>query len=219
MKPHNMNAEILEAVWTCEEKGICTLDAMSMRVSNGSPVDDALLAELERSGLLTIHQNEVRLTEKGRNEAKPIIRRHRLAERLLTDVLGMSVEETEASACEYEHVLAPGLTEAICTLLGHPRECPHGSPIPEGECCKRREHSVKTAIRSLEDMSVGSVMKISYIRTNDNTMINKLANFGISPGIKLKIRQKSPTFVIEIGHAQIALERNIATTIYGLEDR
>jgi DtxR family Mn-dependent transcriptional regulator len=219
MKIVNINEEALEAIWTCEEKGVCTHESLKMRVNNGHPIDDALLSELDREGLLTIHKNEVRLTEKGRNEAKPIIRRHRLAERLLTDVLGMSVEETEASACEYEHVLAPGLTEAICTLLGHPKECPHGSPIPEGECCKRLEHSVKTAVRSLDAMNVGNEMKISYIRTNDNTMINKLVTFGISPGTKLTIRQKSPTFVIQIGHAQIALERNIASTIYGLEDK
>jgi len=219
MKIVNINAEILEAVWTCEEKGNCTFDAVKMMTINSHPIDDALLSELDRSGLLTIQKNEVRLTEKGRNEAKPIIRRHRLAERLLTDVLGMRVEETEASACEYEHVLAPGLTEAICTLLGHPRECPHGSPIPEGECCKRLESSFTSAVKSLDSMSVGNEMKIAYIRTNDNTMINKLVTFGISPGKKLKIRQKSPTFVIEIGHSQIALERNIAMAIYGLEDR
>ena len=219
MKIVNINSEILEAVWTCEEKGICTIESMKMGVNNGHPVDDALLSELDRLGLLIISKNEIRLTEKGRDEAKPIIRRHRLAERLLTDVLGMTVEETEASACEYEHVLAPGLTEAICTLLGHPKTCPHGSPIPEGDCCKRLEHSVKTAVRSLEDMNVGNEMKISYIRTSDNSMINKLVTFGISPGVKLTIRQKSPTFVIQIGHAQIALERNIAATIYGLEDK
>jgi len=217
MKIVNISEEILEAIWTFEEKGVCTIEGVKMRVNSGDVVTDELLSELEKSGLIKIHGKEISLTEKGKNEARPIIRRHRLAERLLMDVLGMSVEETEESACEFEHLIAPGLTEAICTLLGHPTGCPHGSPIPDSECCKRAEHSIKTAIKSLDVLDVGDEMKISYIRTNDNTIIHKLVSFGISPGKKIKIRQKFPTYVIQIGHAQIALEQEIASGIYGLK--
>lgn len=78
----------------------------------------------------------VELTERGRRRAADIIRRHRLAERLFTDSLAMDSEtEIEQQACKFEHILSPGATDKICTFLGHPRTCPHGAPIPRGECC------------------------------------------------------------------------------------
>lgn len=78
----------------------------------------------------------VELTRRGRQRAADIIRRHRLAERLFTDSLAMDSEtEIEEQACKFEHILSPGATEKICAFLGHPRTCPHGSPIPPGPCC------------------------------------------------------------------------------------
>ena len=180
-------------------------------------IDDALLSELERSGYVTIRSQQISLTEKGIDSARPIIRRHRLAERLLTDILGLPPEETEESACEYEHVLAPGLTEAICTLLGHPRECPHGSPIPEGECCKRADVSIQTAVKSLNSLDVGDTVRISYIRSDDHVIINKLYSLGISSGKTIKLRQKFPTFVVQIDNSQVALEKKVAEHICGLK--
>jgi putative ABC transport system ATP-binding protein len=78
----------------------------------------------------------VELTERGRQRAADIIRRHRLAERLFTDSLALESElEIEQQACKFEHILSPEATEKICTFLGHPRTCPHGAPIPPGQCC------------------------------------------------------------------------------------
>jgi putative ABC transport system ATP-binding protein len=80
----------------------------------------------------------VELTERGRERAGSIIRRHRLAERLFTDSLAMDSEsEIEQQACKFEHILSPEATDKICTFLGHPRTCPHGAPIPPGVCCGR----------------------------------------------------------------------------------
>ena len=217
MKSVNINAEILEAIWTFDEAGACTVENLNMKLNDDYAVDDKLLSELEKTGYVTINNKQVSLTEKGIDDARPIIRRHRLAERLLTDILGMTPEETEESACEYEHVLAPGLTEAICTLLGHPRECPHGSPIPEGECCKRADVSIQTAVKSLDKLNVGDSIRISYIRTDDHVIINKLYSLGISFGKTIKIRQKFPTFVVQIDNSQVALEKNVAENICGLK--
>ena len=73
----------------------------------------------------------VELTPRGRERAGRIIRRHRLAERLFTESLGMQNEsEIEEQACKFEHILSPEATEKICAFLGHPRTCPHGAPIP-----------------------------------------------------------------------------------------
>jgi putative ABC transport system ATP-binding protein len=80
----------------------------------------------------------IELTERGRERASSIIRRHRLAERLFTDSLAMDSEtEIEEQACKFEHILSPEATDKICTFLGHPRTCPHGAPIPPGPCCGR----------------------------------------------------------------------------------
>jgi len=78
----------------------------------------------------------VELTTRGRQRAADIIRRHRLAERLFTDSLAMDSEtEIEQQACKFEHILSAEATDKICAFLGHPRTCPHGSPIPPGPCC------------------------------------------------------------------------------------
>ena len=78
----------------------------------------------------------VELTPRGHKRAADIIRRHRLAERLFTDALAMDSEtEIEQQACKFEHILSSEATDKICTFLGHPRTCPHGSPIPPGPCC------------------------------------------------------------------------------------
>jgi putative ABC transport system ATP-binding protein len=75
-------------------------------------------------------------TEKGRKRAEDVIRRHRLAERLFTQTFHVHDEkEVAEQACRFEHILSPEATDSICTFLGHPRTCPHGSPIPAGDCC------------------------------------------------------------------------------------
>ncbi len=83
-------------------------------------------------------------TPAGEERARNVIRRHRLAERLFMDVLSIrDDEEVEASACKFEHILSSEVTDRICTLLGHPTACPHGSPIPRGDCCAAKAASSK----------------------------------------------------------------------------
>ncbi len=90
----------------------------------------------------------VELTDRGRERAVSIIRRHRLAERLFTDSLAMDSEsEIEQQACKFEHILSPEATDKICTFLGHPRTCPHGAAIPPGPCCP--VHSDMTATKAV----------------------------------------------------------------------
>jgi hypothetical protein len=92
-----------------------------LKVHSSRPADGAFVLEF---------------TERGRRRGADIIRRHRLAERLFTESLGMQDEhEIEQQACKFEHILSPDATTRICTFLGHPRTCPHGAPIPPGDCC------------------------------------------------------------------------------------
>jgi putative ABC transport system ATP-binding protein len=88
----------------------------------------------------------VEFTPRGHKRAADIIRRHRLAERLFTDSLAMDSEtEIEQQACKFEHILSSEATDKICKFLGHPRTCPHGSPIPPGPCCGRQPEAPHTS--------------------------------------------------------------------------
>jgi putative ABC transport system ATP-binding protein len=94
-------------------------------------------AMMARIGLVELRAGEVAFTPRGEERARSVIRRHRLAERLFMDVLALRDEGSiEKNACTFEHILSPEVTDRICTFLGHPRTCPHGSPIPEGDCCR-----------------------------------------------------------------------------------
>src|SRR5438270_4471815 len=92
------------------------------------------------AGGLVEHGNDVvDFTDRGRQRATDVIRRHRLAERLFTQTFKVHNEqEVEEQACKFEHILSPEATDRICTFLGHPETCPHGSPIPKGNCCIQR---------------------------------------------------------------------------------
>ncbi|HMK30344.1 MAG TPA: ATP-binding cassette domain-containing protein [Terriglobales bacterium] len=92
---------------------------------------------LRPSGNLPVDGDRViEFTDRGRKRAEDVIRRHRLAERLFIESLGMqNQEEIAEQACKFEHILSPEATEKICSFLGHPKTCPHGAPIPPGPCC------------------------------------------------------------------------------------
>ncbi len=114
-----------------------------------NPCHDELppAAELPRDGHAVIQ-----FTERGKRHAADVIRRHRLAERLFTDSLAMqNEEEIEEQACRFEHILSPEATEKICSFLGHPKTCPHGAPIPLGDCCRKAREAVKVLEDLLKD--------------------------------------------------------------------
>jgi DtxR family Mn-dependent transcriptional regulator len=206
-------AEVLETVWTLQEQGVVTLDKV---VSNAATkVSDELLDTLGREGLIEMEEaNRVRLLPKGLKMAEQIIRRHRLAERLICDVLGSHVDDIEVAACEYEHILAEGITNSICTLLGHPRYCPHNKPIPEGDCCRQARDELKPLVVSCDQLSVGESARVAYFSTREHSRLLKLSALGISPGASLKLIQKWPAYVVQCEETEIALEPGVAKNIY-----
>jgi len=206
-------AEVLEAVWTLQEQESATIEKVLHNAA--TKVSEALLTMLSGDGLITVDDaGRVRLLPKGRQLAEQIIRRHRLAERLICDVLGSQVEESEAAACEYEHLLAEGITNSICTLLGHPRYCPHNKPIPEGDCCRQARDELKPIVVSCDQLRVGESARVAYFSTREHSRLLKLSALGISPGIMVKLIQKWPAYVIQCEETEIALEPEVATNIY-----
>lgn len=213
---HREAEEILEALWTCSERNEHTLEAVRKR--SHARVDEALLASLEEADLIAYHGQMVMLTREGKKRGASVVRRHRLAERLLTDVLKMPVHEAEANACEFEHSLAPEVTESICTLLGHPRECPHGAPIPEGECCAEARHIVENVVVSLDKLEAGERARVAYMRTRSHPRLHKLLSFGIGPGAALTVHQRFPSYVVSCEHTELALEKDVIEDIFVWRD-
>jgi DtxR family Mn-dependent transcriptional regulator len=206
-------AEVLEAVWTLQEQQQeATLEKVSQYAS--VHVSQGLIDALEKDGLIEINNEQMSLLPKGRQLAEQIIRRHRLAERLICDVLGIKVEESEPEACEYEHVLAAGITNSICTLLGHPRYCPHNKPIPEGDCCKQARDELKPIVAPCNQLRVGESARVAYLSTKEHARLLKLSALGISPGVAIKLIQKWPAFVVQCEETEIALEPEVAQNIY-----
>ncbi|HXF05548.1 MAG TPA: metal-dependent transcriptional regulator [Blastocatellia bacterium] len=206
-------AEILEALWTLEEHGAASLVEVQ-RIAH-TEVTEQLLRQMVADGLIVLEgEDQVRLTPQGRTEAARIIRRHRLAERLLCDVLGVTVEESEDAACEFEHLIAEGVTNAICTLLGHPRQCPHGRTIPEGACCRQAREQVSAIVVPCTRLNIGEQGRIAYISTRAHPRLLRLAALGVTPGAPIKLLQKWPSYVIQCEETEIALEEEIAREIH-----
>jgi DtxR family Mn-dependent transcriptional regulator len=170
-------------------------------------------------GLTERDGDHLTLTEAGYPEATAAVRRHRLAERLLVDVLATEEATMDEQACRFEHALVDGVSDAICTLLGHPRFCPHGKPIPPGACCLEMQESVDRVISPLSDLEPGEHGRISYIRMNDPKRLEKLMAMGVLPGVPITLLRDSPSYVFEAGYTQFATDREIASDIYVRLDR
>ena len=212
---HDPYDEILESVWMLEEAGA---RPVIERILEGTQGDSAA-AHVERlveRGLLSREQDGAyALSGRGRERARDIIRRHRLAERLLVDVL--SVQENsavESDACCFEHFLSPEVTDHICTLLGHPKHCPHGFPIPPGECCRRARRQVETAVVPLVELEPGGQGRVVYISTADHQRLDRLTSLGLIPGRTVRVHQKEPMFVLLLDETQIALEKRLLEDVF-----
>lgn len=204
--------EILEEIWIEREKG--EVNSHTLCLSMQENVTEADISEMEKSGYFSKVDEKICLTEKGEILASQIIRGHRLAERLMTDVLAVSPDDMETSACSFEHVIQHELADAICTLLGHPKECPHGRPIPAGPCCKKAGSNVESVVVPLSKLFSGSRAKVAYITSTHYPRLDRLASLGILPGAEVVLHQTKPSYIIQIGHNQVALDKEILKDIY-----
>jgi len=127
---------MLQQIWICGEEGT---QARPERLRMVGQVDlTRMLGYMAASGLVAVQDSEVLLTSTGETRARDIVRRHRLAERLFTDTFRIDDPEAHTQACKFEHIISPELDARICTFLNHPKTCPHGNPIPPGECCTQK---------------------------------------------------------------------------------
>jgi DtxR family transcriptional regulator, Mn-dependent transcriptional regulator len=134
--------------------------------------------------------------------------------RLFRDLLAAGDDTMEAQACEFEHILSPEATESVCTLLGHPPTCPHGKPIPPGACCSSFERTLRPLVTGLPTFPLGATGRIVFIAPRFHDRMDRLAALGVIPGSTLRLHQRSPSFVIEVGETTIALDPEIAGEVY-----
>jgi DtxR family Mn-dependent transcriptional regulator len=205
--------EILEQIWSRREDGDESLAGLLAHAAEDGAT--ALVQELEHDGMLQLDGDRIVLTESGEARARFIIRGHRLAKRLLYDVLNLPADETERTACLMEHVLSPASANAVCSLLGHPPRCPEGREIPPGDCCGGRDGAqLRPLVVPLPELERGGTGRIVFMTPSYRRRFERLQLFGVLPGTTLRLRQTQPSVVVEIEGTSLAIDRDVAREIY-----
>jgi len=212
--PSQQIEEILEAVFNEREQGRDTQGGVIAHAACHGVTGAGDLRDLEAAGLVKLDGDRVELTADGERRARDVVRRHRLTERLFRDLLELSDDATESQACEIEHILSPEATESVCTLLGHPPTCPHGKAIPPGPCCGALSKTVRPLVTGLPSFELGTPARIVFIAPKFHDRMDRLAALGVIPGSEIRLHQRSPSFVIDVGETTIALDPEIAGEIY-----
>src|SRR5512136_137611 len=204
--------ELLELIWTLGEEGVADMDHLLETTRDIEA--RSILSRMIKDNLFEIDGNRMILKDRGEEKAREIVRRHRLTERLLSEIFEMSEEEVEEEACKLEHILSPGVTESVCTFLRHPPTSIHANPIPFGECCAKFRKEMKPLVIPLEELGLGEEGRIVFIAPRSHQRLDRLSNLGIVPGSIVRMHQKNPSHVLQIGETTLALDKDIVKNIY-----
>ena len=208
--------EILEALWiVTEEQGAPDADYAAL----GIEANDQGLAELLGLAYVEEQGGRVRLRREGRDEARMTVRRHRLAERLMMDILDIHGEPGNERACEFEHLLHHGVDTKICTLLNHPTTCPHGKPIPPGTCCEQARVAGAVGVVALTELKPGEPGEIAYLAASDVRKMQKLMSMGVLPGTSLTLMRTYPSYIFKVGQSEFAVDEELAREIFVRQER
>ena len=178
---HDTTEEYLETILSLEEEGVVPMRARLVeRLGLSAAAVSETVGRLVDGGWVELQgDRRLRLTAKGRGLATTIVRRHRLAERLLVDVIGLEWEKVHAEAARWEHAISADVEEKLVLLLGDPATCPHGNPIPGSQ----RSQSVIPTV-ALADAAVGpiTVARVSErLEMSDEALI-LIAGAHLMPG-------------------------------------
>lgn len=204
--------EILEALWIAREER--KNDRLKLSWLREAPDAYMLKLLIEKKVVELCGENEIKMTEHGLKLAADAVRRHRLAERLLTDVLAVRQDMIHETACQFEHHLHKGIADNVCTLLGHPKTCPHGKTIPPGRCCEEGAKTVAQAVGPLSSFKPGQAGSVAYLSTTDPKRAQMMLSMGVVPGARIKLLSSFPSLFFELGMTQFAVDRDIAKEIY-----
>jgi len=194
---HDTTEEYLESILAIEEEGVVPMRARLVeRLGLSAAAVSETVSRLSEHGYVELHgDRSLHLTEKGRRLATTVVRRHRLAERLLVDVIGLEWEKVHREADRWEHAISADVEEKLVELLGDPATCPHGNPIPGSK------HKVNTPTTVPLSRSVpGSitVRRVNERLETDDEGIGLLAAAHMMPGSEAK--------VVEVTDATVTVE-------------
>jgi DtxR family Mn-dependent transcriptional regulator len=195
------------------------LESLYLHQAEGGPypaaaIGTAAMAEVLTAALAEARDGRCQLNAAGLEAGQDVVRRHRLAERLLQDVLAGQSEQMEENACQFEHVLVRGLADQVCTLLGHPTTCPHGKVIPPGPCCREARTRNITPVGPMAEGKVGARGTVAYLTTRDSRAVQKLMAMGVLPGADVQLIRRFPSYVFQVGYSQFTIDRPLAAAVY-----
>lgn len=205
--------EYLEAIWRLEERSGSAKTselAEELQVTPGAVTNT--LTHLERHRLVARKPYRgITLTDQGRRIALRVIRKHRLAERLLTEVLHMDWSRVHDIACELEHAMTDEMVIPLEKTLGEPTTCPHGHPIPSESGQLLEEKS--EPLSSFNQKDRGILVKVTDEKPD---LLKYLASLGLMPGATVEVEEKAPfegPIIVKVMGATYALGRSIASVI------
>ena len=213
---HPAVEQYLETVLELEEAGITPLRARIVeRLGVSAPAVSETVKRLEREGYLTLDADRVlHLTERGRAYATSMLRKHRLAEVLLVDVLKVPWPQVHDEACRLEHAISDNLERHLVALLGDPGTCPHGSPIP-GSANAPAEQPVLSPLASVP---AGRACVVRRIDEHLQTLVPRMQELeaaGLMPGTPVVVQEAADgRLVLQVGGTEVELDRSVAAEVY-----
>jgi len=205
--------EYLEAIYKLGEEGQpVALSALAECLKISSVSANEMVRKLVEQKLVLYEPYKgVSLTPAGQAQALAVIRRHRLWERFLTDVLGLPWDQVHKEACRLEHVTSPLVEERLAQLLGEPETCPHGHPMPTAE----GEMTVEAGC-SLAELTAGQKARVLRVPEGDDALLRYLATLGLKPQATVQIEAVAPfqgPLTVRVGEARHVLGRELASQI------
>ena len=215
----------LRTIYDLEEEGVVPLRArIAERLEQSGPTVSQTVARMERDGLVRVAgDRHLELTEKGRSLAVSVMRKHRLAERLLLDVIGLPWEEVHAEACRWEHVMSEEVERRLVQVLDNPTISPFGNPIPGlthlGLEESRAEATRRNLVR-LTELPMGSsaavvVRQLTEHVQGDSGLIGRLREAGVVPNARVLVETSTDGDVTIVvgGHENVELPHEMAHTV------
>ena len=199
--------EYLQSMFWLEEAGLPITGAnMARAMQLSAPTVHEMIGRLERDGYVTrLDDKSLRFTEDGRGQARAIVRRHRLIERFLTDVLGIPWDEVHEEAERLEHAMSPVLEERMLAAIGDAKTCPHGHPIVDGA----REQGALLA-----DCTEGAEVKVLRFENEAEELLHYLKQSGLRPGLTGTIvASDGDDVVVSSSDGEHSVTRSVAETV------
>ncbi len=206
--------EYLEAIYKLSRddgagEGGATVSQLAAALQVSPPSVSEMLGRLRAAGLVEEGGGRgIALTPQGELEGASLVRRHRLSERFLTEILDVPWDEVHAEACRFEHAISPDVEARLAAQLGYPRTCPHGHVIPDedGAC-------VDEPLRPLAELGPGERGTIGRISDEEPELLRYLASLGLLPDTSVIVESVAPfggPLLVRVGDAQYALGREVA---------